>query len=721
MSAAVEHMTPDRGVAAFYARPSPQRSPSVASPNPNLFGPPVHTAGAPVGKYRDKLRAICNALKCSACHIPADPFLCDGEDIYCESCAPDDAIVLPSAIAKAVADVRELFADINAAVEQSQPMVRTKVRAKVPAAATPDRPVGDATAVSPSYASTFSGQHLNPNLHNTPSKSLPSSAASSDGAIGGAGSSVSASLYIAAMEGLSVTETNERDLVRRTEAEERITLQKDHAAGMRKAKAAQRDSTRQLKSLGDTKYEEASYPAAIDLYSAALRSNDGTAPLSAIYGNRSAAFFMLHAWAECIDDCEKGAACDDIKQPQSRTKLLVRGAKASSMVGDFEKAAAFLSGIPDGQRTVENERDFSRYLAAADQLATLVTKTTAEKIEVLRMLIADTPEATPIRLQLANLYIASGEFNRASTLLDLVAVSTPAMVVTKARSFYMQGFERVPEAIALLRTMADQHPEAAAELARVEAMELGKQRGNSLFSANQYAESIQQYTDALTHADDVPNIRKILYCNRAASFKELKKYREGVDDCTNAISIDPTFAKAYTRRARCLLALECFDGATRDFNKAMRLSSSPEEARNLEAELRAVERAERAVKDREKDYYVVLEVAQTATEKEIKKAYKLLSLKWHPDKNVHLSDDEKKVAEHKFKLISEAHSTLTDEIKKREYDLKRRVGTGAGGRFPMDPSDFRGAYYEPPRGAPAGTRFNNNPPPAWQRQPGKYF
>ncbi|GAB69369.1 40kDa heat shock protein [Plasmodium cynomolgi strain B] len=62
------------------------------------------------------------------------------------------------------------------------------------------------------------------------------------------------------------------------------------------------------------------------------------------------------------------------------------------------------------------------------------------------------------------------------------------------------------------------------------------------------------------------------------------------------------------------------------------------------------------------DYYNVLGVPRDATENDIKKAYKKLAMKWHPDK--HLDEKDKKAAEEKFKVISEAYDVLSDPDKK---------------------------------------------------------
>ncbi|MDD2389286.1 MAG: DnaJ C-terminal domain-containing protein [Desulfobacterales bacterium] len=65
----------------------------------------------------------------------------------------------------------------------------------------------------------------------------------------------------------------------------------------------------------------------------------------------------------------------------------------------------------------------------------------------------------------------------------------------------------------------------------------------------------------------------------------------------------------------------------------------------------------------EKDYYKTLGVKKDATDDEIKKAYRKLALKYHPD---HAKDD--KGAEDKFKEISEAYAVLSDKEKRKQYD-----------------------------------------------------
>jgi len=69
-----------------------------------------------------------------------------------------------------------------------------------------------------------------------------------------------------------------------------------------------------------------------------------------------------------------------------------------------------------------------------------------------------------------------------------------------------------------------------------------------------------------------------------------------------------------------------------------------------------------------KGYYKTLGVPENATQDQIRAAFHKLSLKWHPDRWVNGTDEEKKKAEEEFKKINEAHTVLGDEEKRKQYD-----------------------------------------------------
>ena len=95
-----------------------------------------------------------------------------------------------------------------------------------------------------------------------------------------------------------------------------------------------------------------------------------------------------------------------------------------------------------------------------------------------------------------------------------------------------------------------------------------------------------------------------------------------------------------------------------------------------------------------RDYYEVLGVSKTATDAEIKKAYRKLAIQYHPDKQQDKSEQEKKEAEEKFKEAAEAYSVLSDKDKRARYDqfghagMGGAAGGGAGGFSDFDINDI---------------------------------
>ncbi len=75
-----------------------------------------------------------------------------------------------------------------------------------------------------------------------------------------------------------------------------------------------------------------------------------------------------------------------------------------------------------------------------------------------------------------------------------------------------------------------------------------------------------------------------------------------------------------------------------------------------------------------RDYYEILGVAKSAESGEIKKAYRKIAMKFHPDKN-----PDNKEAEEKFKEAAEAYEVLSDDNKKAKYDRYGHAGMGQGG------------------------------------------
>jgi DnaJ-class molecular chaperone len=99
-------------------------------------------------------------------------------------------------------------------------------------------------------------------------------------------------------------------------------------------------------------------------------------------------------------------------------------------------------------------------------------------------------------------------------------------------------------------------------------------------------------------------------------------------------------------------------------------------------------------RDNGKEYYSILGVSETATDEELKRAYRRLALQYHPDKNP--GDRE---SEERFKEISEAYAVLIDQQKRRQYDQFREArsasaGAAGGFRYSQD-QIFRDLFANP--------------------------
>ncbi|MBD3333639.1 DnaJ domain-containing protein, partial [candidate division GN15 bacterium] len=86
-----------------------------------------------------------------------------------------------------------------------------------------------------------------------------------------------------------------------------------------------------------------------------------------------------------------------------------------------------------------------------------------------------------------------------------------------------------------------------------------------------------------------------------------------------------------------------------------------------------------------RDYYEVLEVERTASEDQIKTAYRKLAMKYHPDRNPGDSS-----AEEKFKEATEAYEVLKDSQKRQMYDQYGHAGLGQGGMGGFGGGGFAG-------------------------------
>lgn len=227
----------------------------------------------------------------------------------------------------------------------------------------------------------------------------------------------------------------------------------------------------------------------------------------------------------------------------------------------------------------------------------------------------------------------------------------PDAMLIRARAFYGSG--ETDQAAKLLKMCLGLDPDmkAAVKLLRtVQKLGRAKEEGNNAFKARDYQRAVELYGQALEVDPTNKDMNSKILQNRAQAHINLKNYESAISDCTEALRLDPGYVKAMKVRAKAYAAAEKWEDAVRDYKSVAENNPSEkgiqEDIRKAEFELKKAQR---------KDYYKILEVSKDASEHEIKKAYRKMAVKYHPDKN---RDGEQ--GDEKFKEVGEAYETLID-------------------------------------------------------------
>lgn len=432
---------------------------------------------------------------------------------------------------------------------------------------------------------------------------------------------------------------------------------------------------------GNEQYSKGNYERAVEWYTQAI---DKSPEQSAYYGNRAAALVMLGKYEEALRDCRAGLNI----QPEF-VKLLLRAGKCSLVLGDLEESRQFYqraNSLDPGnvliqaelkalERAVENEHMFrqcyknNRYIQANYFLTQLLQAVT---------------RSLPLQLLKAQLIIDSGQPKSALDYIKTLPQQATEVMVLKGEALFYGGLAE--EARTVLREAVRLQPgcEKAREiLRRMREMERMKDKGNRLFKDKRTEEAIGVYTQALALDPKHRLYNSLILANQAAAYMAQREFVRALEDCNRSLTLNPNYTRAYLRRANVQMELESFEEALQDYNRVKDLDPRTP---NIDANIAfAKEKASQAGK---KDYYKILGVEKQATEEQLKRAYRQMALRWHPDKNAETPEKHSQ-SEKLFKDVSEAYAVLSDPQQRQRYDAGLSVQETRGRARPhSDPTQI---------------------------------
>ncbi|MCJ1323400.1 hypothetical protein MMC10_000060 [Thelotrema lepadinum] len=429
------------------------------------------------------------------------------------------------------------------------------------------------------------------------------------------------------------------------------------------------------KAAGNKFFKAGDFRKAVDEYGRAIAVD----PHNSTYpSNRSAAYMGLNLYGEALEDAKRA----DLLEP-GNSKVLLRLARIYTALGRPSEALSTYAQIrpPVAAKDKLPASTMQSYVERAE--SALSEGTAGSMIlhvldQAERGLGAGVDKPRKWKLMRSEAYLRMGNVNALGDAQNVVMSllrsnnQDPDALVLRGRVLYAQGENE--KSIQHFRQALNYDPDfkdAVRHLRMVQKLERAKEDGNTAFKGGKFSEAVRLYGMALEVDPTNRFTNSRILQNRALASIKLEDHASAIDDCVQALSLDPSYLKARKTKARAMGESGNWEEAVREY-KAIAESNPSEpgiakDIRNAELELK---------KSKRKDYYKILGIEKDAGEHEIKRAYRKLAIVLHPDKNP--GNDE---AEHKFKELGEAYETLSDPQKRARYD---------SGEDLIDPSDAFG-------------------------------
>ncbi|KAK4363977.1 hypothetical protein RND71_015335 [Anisodus tanguticus] len=380
----------------------------------------------------------------------------------------------------------------------------------------------------------------------------------------------------------------------------------------------------ELKRIGNENYKKGNFVEALNLYDKAIAISPGNATL---HFNRAAALIGLKRLGEAVRECEEAIRLDPsyVRAHQRLGSLLLRTVLAYMLllfplshfifldtllirfcsekfvfipffpsplplfiVGSFPPSIPLLNllvsswivilPIPYLNSIIGHKPDQAE-LQKLQAVEKNISKCTASRRLGDWTSTLKEAEASPQLLACrAEAYLKLHQLADAELCLSKVGKYEPSASACQSKIFGMlseayiffvhaqidMALGRFESAVTAIERAAQVDPRSAEVsllLKNVRLVGRARTRGNDLFKSERYTEACAAYGEGLTYNSS----NSVLYCNRAACWYKLEQWEKSLDDCNQALLIQPNYTKALLRRAASNAKLERWSEAVRDY------------------------------------------------------------------------------------------------------------------------------------------------------------
>ncbi|CAL0323591.1 unnamed protein product [Lupinus luteus] len=328
----------------------------------------------------------------------------------------------------------------------------------------------------------------------------------------------------------------------------------------------------EVKRVGNELYKNGNFAEALVLYDRAVSMSPGNA---AYRSNRAAAFTALGRFGEAVRECDEA-----VKLDHSYARAHMRLVSLYMRFGQVENARQhlFLSGLQEDQSEEQKLRLLEKHLnRCADARKVGDWKRALTESEAAIAVGADfSPQLVACK---AEAYLKLHRLKDAESCLSSIPkLEGCPPACTQTKFFGMIGEAYVPFVVAQIEMALGRFENAvtAAEKASmldysnievakivntVRMVARARSRGNDLFCSGKFSEACSAYGEGLKY----DNANYVLFCNRAICWSKLGLWEQSVQDCNQALNIQPNYAKALFRRAASNTKLERWAEVVKDY------------------------------------------------------------------------------------------------------------------------------------------------------------